>query len=74
MTRLRFSRRQKIEALIGHYDNQSDGEVIAEAKAAYRKLSASPIVVPIELLPSVRRGSPGGWAGAAVCSSCRMLA
>jgi hypothetical protein len=47
--------RKKIEALIEHYENQSDDEAIAEAEAAYRKRQSSLIEVPIKLLPEVRR-------------------
>jgi hypothetical protein len=47
--------RKKVEALIDHYDNQSDDEAIAEAEAAYRKRGSAFIQVPIRLLPKVRQ-------------------
>jgi hypothetical protein len=47
--------RRKVEALIEHYDHQSDADAIAEAEAAYRKRSATVIEVPIRLLPAVRK-------------------
>jgi hypothetical protein len=47
--------RRKVEALIDHYDHQTDAEAIAEAEAAYRKRSAAVIEVPVKLLPAVRK-------------------
>jgi hypothetical protein len=47
--------RRKVEALIAHYDHQSDEDAIAEAEAAYRKRSASLVEVPVKLLPAVRK-------------------
>jgi hypothetical protein len=47
--------RRKVQALIEHYDHQSDADAIAEAEAAYRKRSAAVIEVPIRLLPAVRK-------------------
>jgi hypothetical protein len=47
--------RRKVEALIEHYDQQSDADAIAEAEAAYRKRTAAIIEVPLKLLPAVRK-------------------
>ena len=47
--------RRKVQALIEHYDHQSDADAIAEAEAAYRKRNATVIEVPIKLLPAVRK-------------------
>ena len=47
--------RRKVEALVGHYDHQTDAEAIAEAEAAYRKRTTALIEVPVKLLPAVRQ-------------------
>ncbi len=47
--------RRKVEALIAHYDQQSDTDAIAEAEAAYRKRSATVIEVPVKFLPAIRK-------------------
>jgi hypothetical protein len=47
--------RKKVQALVDHYDRQSDEDAIAEAEAAYRRRSTSIIEVPVRLVPAVRR-------------------
>jgi hypothetical protein len=47
--------RKRVQALIDHYDNQSDAEAIAEAEAAYRRRTSSWVEVPVKLLPAVRQ-------------------
>lgn len=46
--------RRKVQALIDHYENQTDGEAIPEAEAAYRRRTTALIEVPVKLLPAVR--------------------
>lgn len=47
--------RAKVRHLIDYYENQSDADAIAEAKAAYLKRKTALIEVPVMLLPKVRR-------------------
>jgi hypothetical protein len=44
-----------VQALIDHYENQSDDEAIGEAEAAYRSTRLSMMPVPVELVPAVER-------------------
>ena len=44
-----------MQALIDHYDHQTDADAIAEAEAAYRKRTTTLIEVPVKLLPAVRQ-------------------
>jgi hypothetical protein len=46
--------RRKVQALIDHYDGQSDALAIAKAEAAYRKRTTALVGVPVKLLPAVR--------------------
>ena len=47
--------RKRVEALIDHYENQSDNEAIAEVEAAYADGRSAMIQVPLELVPKVRK-------------------
>ena len=47
--------RKKVQAVIAHYDTQTDDEAIAEAEAAHRKPKSVMVEVPLKLLPRVRR-------------------
>ena len=47
--------RRKVRSLIAHYENQSDDQAIAQARAAYRGRKSSLVEVPVKLLPQVRR-------------------
>ncbi|GMU24350.1 MAG: hypothetical protein AMXMBFR13_44240 [Phycisphaerae bacterium] len=47
--------RQKVQAVLEHYKNQSDEEAIAEAEAAYEDPGSAMIQVPVELVPRVQK-------------------
>jgi hypothetical protein len=47
--------RKKVEALIAHYENQSDDRAIAEAEAAHRGTAFRMMAIPVELVPQVKR-------------------
>ena len=47
--------RRKVQALIEHYERQTDEEAIAEAEAAYRKRKTALVEIPVKLLPAVRQ-------------------
>jgi len=47
--------RRKVQALVDHYDHQSDDEAIDEADAAYRDRTQAAMVVPIKLVSAVRK-------------------
>ena len=47
--------RRRVEALIDHYENQSDDEAIAEVEAAYADGGSAMIQVPLELVPKVQK-------------------
>ena len=47
--------RARVEAIINHYENQSDDEAIAEAEAAYRSTKSAMIQVPIGLVSQVEK-------------------
>jgi hypothetical protein len=47
--------RKKVQAIIAHYENQTDDEAIAEDEAAYNDPSFRMMQVPNELVPKVRR-------------------
>jgi len=47
--------RKRVQALVDHYENQSDDDAIAEAEAAYKNGATAMIQVPIELVPRVQR-------------------
>lgn len=47
--------RKQVEALIRHYESQSDKAAIAEAEAAYRKRNSALVEIPVKLLPQVRK-------------------
>jgi len=47
--------RKKVQALIDHYENQSDDEAIAEAEAAYADKSTTMMQIPKELVPKVQK-------------------
>jgi len=47
--------RKRVEALIDHYENQSDEEAIAEDNAAYENIRHTMMAVPVELVPKVQR-------------------
>jgi len=47
--------RKKVEALIAHYENQSDDEAIAEVDAAQRGSAYRMMAIPLELVPDVKK-------------------
>jgi hypothetical protein len=47
--------RKRVQALIDHYENQSDDDAIAEAEARYNSIESAMMQVPIALVPRVER-------------------
>ena len=47
--------RKRAQALINHFENQTDDEAIAEAEAAYAAVETTMMQVPIELVPKVQQ-------------------
>ncbi len=47
--------RKRVEALIDHYDNQTDDEAIAEAEAAYKSVTTTMMQIPVDLVPKVQK-------------------
>lgn len=47
--------RKRVQAVIEHYENQSDDEAIAEANAAYAAVKTTMVQVPVDLVPEVER-------------------
>jgi hypothetical protein len=47
--------RKRVQALIDHYENQSDDEAIAEAEGAYQDGAGAMIQVPLKLVPKVQK-------------------
>jgi hypothetical protein len=47
--------RQRVEALIDHYETQSDEEAISEAEAQYDAIDSTMIQVPLALVPKVQK-------------------
>jgi len=45
---------QKVRALAEYYDGQSDEEAIAEAEAAIESEGQTLVMVPTELMPTIR--------------------
>ena len=47
--------RQRVQAVLAHYENQTDEEAAAEDEAAWRDGAFAMIQVPIELVPAVQK-------------------
>ncbi|MGD0462526.1 MAG: hypothetical protein ABSB74_08560 [Tepidisphaeraceae bacterium] len=47
--------RRKVQAIIAHYDHQTDDQAIAEAEAAYDGKTTTMMQIPNELVPKVRK-------------------
>jgi hypothetical protein len=47
--------RRKVEAIISHYENQTEEEAVAEDEAAYHKNKVTMMGVPVELVPKVQK-------------------
>lgn len=45
---------QRVRRVLGHYDQQTEDEAIAEDEAGYEDRKESAVQVPIELVPAVR--------------------
>jgi hypothetical protein len=45
---------EKVKALADYYDNQSDEEAVAEAEAALETEGQTLVMVPTELMPTIR--------------------
>jgi hypothetical protein len=45
---------ERVKALADYYDNQSDEEAIAEAEAALEAEGQTLVMVPSELMPTIR--------------------
>jgi hypothetical protein len=46
--------RKKVEAIIAHYENQSDEEAAAEDEAAFAAGGQTVMKVPLDLVPVIR--------------------
>jgi hypothetical protein len=47
--------RERVQAVIAHYENQSDDEAIAEDEAAYHNAGFTMMAIPVELVPRVQK-------------------
>jgi hypothetical protein len=47
--------RQRVQAVLAHYENQTDEEAATEDEAAWRVGAFAMIQVPIELVPAVQK-------------------
>lgn len=46
---------ERVQAVIAHYDSQSEDDVAAEIEAAFRKPGYAVIAVPLDLVDNVRQ-------------------
>ncbi len=46
---------KRVQAVIDHYENQTDDEAIAEDEAAYRSCAVTMMAIPVELVPKVSK-------------------
>jgi hypothetical protein len=47
--------RRKVQAIIAHYENQTEDEAVAEDEAAYHDDSVTMMGVPVALVPKVQK-------------------
>jgi hypothetical protein len=47
--------REKVQAILAHYENQTEDEAVAEDEAAYNSNKVTMMGVPIELVPTVQK-------------------
>jgi hypothetical protein len=47
--------RKKVQAIIDHYENQTDDEAVAEDEAAYKDITMTMMAIPIALVPQVQK-------------------
>ncbi len=45
---------ERVRRVLAHYDQQSDGEAVAEDEAAYESTTHTAMEVPVDLVPAVR--------------------
>ena len=46
---------KRVQAVIDHYEKQSEDEAVAEDEAAYHDSKITMMAVPVELVPAVRK-------------------
>lgn len=44
----------RVQRVLGHYEQQSDEEAVAEDEAAYESTTHTAMGVPVDLVPAVR--------------------
>lgn len=44
----------RVKRVLAHYEQQSDGEAVAEDEAAYESTTHTAMEVPVDLVPAVR--------------------
>jgi hypothetical protein len=47
--------RRKVQAIIAHYENQTEAQAVAEDEAAYRSNKVTMMGVPVDLVPKVQK-------------------
>jgi len=47
--------REKVAAIIAHYENQTEDEAVTEDEAAYHNKTVTMMGVPVELVPKVQK-------------------
>ena len=47
--------RQKVQAIIDHYENQTEEQAVAEDEAAYHSNSITMMGVPVKLVPKIQK-------------------
>jgi hypothetical protein len=47
--------RRKMQAIIDHYESQTEGQAVAEDEAAYHSNAITMIAVPVRLVPQVQK-------------------
>jgi hypothetical protein len=47
--------RLKVQAIINHYENQTEDEAVAEDEAAYHSKKVTMMGVPVDLVPRVQK-------------------
>jgi hypothetical protein len=46
---------RKVNRVLKHYEQQSDADAVAEDEAAFRNRKQAMMIVPVKLMPAVRR-------------------
>ncbi|MGA2439358.1 MAG: hypothetical protein ABSH08_00235 [Tepidisphaeraceae bacterium] len=47
--------RRKVQAIISHYENQTEDQAVAEDEAAYHSNAVTMMGVPVDLVPKVQQ-------------------